>query len=440
MSKPIIQVENLSKLYTLGSIGASSIRESIELVWAKVRGKKPMNGKQLTSRFAPEQAGPVPHSFWALRDVNFSVQPGEVIGLIGQNGAGKSTLLKILSRITEPTRGRAVLRGRVASLLEVGTGFHPELSGRDNIYLNGAILGMKHAEITRKFDEIVAFADVEDFIDTPVKRYSSGMHLRLAFAVAAHLEPEILLVDEVLAVGDATFQKKCLGKMGDVARQGRTVLVVSHNMASVLSLCQRAVLLKYGTVDSVGPVQEIVHAYLESAKPEEVVALEDRHDREGDGTARFESISIENIDGGTIIRTGSRCRVTLRYKSTKPLRHVRFLLTIYDLTHVSLFQLDSEAAGGLPEDLPLEGTVVCETDALSVTPGRCYVNLDLVRGHQLADHIAYAAYFDVDEDDFYGTGKLPKREWTLTVLKHRWALAAGESTPKPAPAAASSEV
>ena len=429
MDKPIIDVQALSKLYTLGSIGATSLRESAEMLWGKITGKPRVNGTGLTARFAPEQVGPVPHSFWALREISFSVQPGEVIGLIGQNGAGKSTLLKILSRITEPTKGRAVLRGRVASLLEVGTGFHPELSGRDNIYLNGAILGMKHAEITRKFDEIVAFAEVEDFIDTPVKRYSSGMTLRLAFAVAAHLEPEILLVDEVLAVGDANFQKRCLGKMGDVARQGRTVLVVSHNMASILALCQRAVLLKYGTVDRMGPVQEIVHAYLESSKPEEMVALSDRHDREGDGSTRYESIAIENADGGTVIRTGSRCKVTIHYKGDKPLRHARFLLTIYDLTHVSMFQLDSEATGGLSDALPAEGTVICETDALSVTPGRCYINLELIRGHQLADRITYAAYFDVEVDDFYGTGKLPKREWTMTVLKHRWTSACAELEP-----------
>jgi lipopolysaccharide transport system ATP-binding protein len=251
----------------------------------------------------------------------------------------------------------------------------------------------------------------------------------LAFAVAAHLEPEILLVDEVLAVGDATFQKKCLGKMGDVARQGRTVLVVSHNMASILSLCQRAVMLKYGTVERIGPVQETVHAYLEGSKPEEVVALSDRHDREGDGSVRYESIAVENADGGSIIRTGSRCKLTVRYKSTKPLRNVRFLLTIYDLTHVSLFQLDTEATGDLPETLPAEGTLVCETDPLGVTPGRCYVNLDLVRGHQLADRIVYAAYFDVEEDDFYGTGKLPKREWAMSVVRHRWTSEAGESAP-----------
>jgi len=425
MDKPIIEVEGLSKLYTLGSIGATTLRDTAEMIMAKVRRRPRLNGKPLTAHFAPEQVGPVPHSFWALRDVNFSVQPGEVIGLVGQNGAGKSTLLKILSRITEPTKGRAILRGRVASLLEVGTGFHPELTGRDNIYLNGAILGMKHAEITRKFDEIVAFAEVEDFIDTPVKRYSSGMHLRLAFAVAAHLEPEILLVDEVLAVGDATFQKKCLGKMGDVARQGRTVLVVSHNMASILSLCQRAVMLKFGTVAREGPVQEIVHAYLENSKPEEIVALSDRHDREGDGSVRYESLAIENAAGGSSIRTGSRCKLTIRYKSAKPIRHARFVVTICDLTHVSLLQLDSEATGGLPETLPAEGTVVCETEALAITPGRCYMNLDLIRGHQVVDRITYAAYFDVDEDDYYGTGKLPKREWTMTVLKHRWSSAPG---------------
>ena len=425
MDKPIIEINDLSKLYTLGSIGANSLRESLEMLWAAIRRRPLVNGKALTVRFAPEQVGPVPHSFWALRNVSFSVQPGEVIGLIGQNGAGKSTLLKILSRITEPTRGRVVLRGRVASLLEVGTGFHPELTGRDNIYLNGAILGMRHAEISRKFDEIVAFAEVEDFIDTPVKRYSSGMHLRLAFAVAAHLEPEILLVDEVLSVGDAAFQKKCLGKMGDVARQGRTVVVVSHNMASILSLCQRAVMLKYGTIARIGPVQEIVHAYLEASKPEEVVALSDRQDREGDGSARYESIAIENSDGG-MIRTGGRCKVTIRYKSAKPLRHARFLLTIYDLTQVSMFQLDSEAAGGLPDILPPEGTVVCETDAVGITPGRCYINLDLIRGHQLADRITYATYFDIEADDFYGTGKLPKREWTMTVLKHRWKIGCAE--------------
>jgi lipopolysaccharide transport system ATP-binding protein len=248
MSRPIIEVSNLSKVYRLGEIGANSLREEMTAFWTRLRGRK-------------EDAAAA-REFWALRDVSFSVQPGEVVGIIGRNGAGKSTLLKILSRITEPTSGRAVLRGRVASLLEVGTGFHPDLSGRDNIYLNGAILGMTKAEIRARFDEIVAFAEVEKFIDTPVKRYSSGMYVRLAFAVAAHLEPDILIVDEVLAVGDTLFQKKCLGRMDRVAREGRTVLFVSHNMGALRQLCHRGVLLESGTLRlGMSPIEEAVAAY-----------------------------------------------------------------------------------------------------------------------------------------------------------------------------------
>jgi lipopolysaccharide transport system ATP-binding protein len=419
MDKPIIEVKSLSKLYRLGSIGSSNLRDTLQNAWAKVRRRETVQHR-VSARFAPEQLGSEPNSFWALKDVSFTIQPGEVIGLVGQNGAGKSTLLKILARITEPTGGKAILRGRVASLLEVGTGFHPELTGRENIFLNGAILGMKTAEIARKFDEIVSFAEVEDFIDTPVKRYSSGMHLRLAFAVAAHLEPEILLVDEVLAVGDAAFQKKCLGKMGDVAKHGRTVLVVSHNMASVLSLCSRAVLLKAGTLSKVGPTKEIVHAYLDMAKPEEVVALDQRQDREGDGSAQYTSIAIESVEAGSVIRTTSRLRVTLKYKSQKPLKHARFLVTIYDLTNTGIYLLDSDATGGLPDILPAQGSVVCTTNPINLTPGRCYVHIGLTRGSQVADHVHYAAYFDVEADDVYGTGKLPPRDWVLAVLDHQW--------------------
>jgi len=251
--KPVIKVNSLSKQYRIGEAEASyqTIRETVSrTVRAPLKGWR-RNGKSRST-------------IWALNDVNFEVQSGEVIGIIGRNGAGKSTLLKVLSRITEPTTGRVELYGRVGSLLEVGTGFHPELTGRENIFLNGAILGMKRTEIQRKFDEIVAFAEVEKFIDTPVKRYSSGMFLRLAFAVAAHLEPEILVVDEVLAVGDGAFQKKCLGKMKDVASQGRTVLFVSHNMAAVQRLCTRAILLEDGTVRENGPVQKVVLKYLDS--------------------------------------------------------------------------------------------------------------------------------------------------------------------------------
>ncbi len=251
MSGSIIEVRGVSKRYQLGRIGFTSLRAELERWWQRRRGQT-----------APDNEA----EFWALRDVSFAIAPGEVVGIIGRNGAGKSTMLKILSEITEPTAGEVCLRGQVASLLEVGTGFHPELSGRDNIFLNGATLGMKRAEIRRKFDEIVAFAEIEKFLDTPVKRYSSGMYVRLAFAVAAHLEPEILLVDEVLAVGDHAFQQKCLGKMEAVARQeGRTVLFVSHNMAAISRLCQRALLFEGGRIVNNGPAAEVVERYLAKA-------------------------------------------------------------------------------------------------------------------------------------------------------------------------------
>ncbi len=273
MPAPIISVENLSKRYLVGHRaepgGYHSYTALRDVIGRELRnaGRKAldvMRGRQVVQGDAVEE-------FWALKDVSFEVQEGEVLGIIGRNGAGKSTLLKILSRITEPTAGRVTLRGRVASLLEVGTGFHPELSGRENIYLNGAILGMSRAEIRQKFDEIVAFAEVERFLDTPVKRYSSGMYVRLAFAVAAHLEPEILIVDEVLAVGDAEFQKKCLGKMNDVSRRdGRTVLVVSHNMGVITNLCAKALWLDRGAVHEQGTPQAVVGAYLaQSAQSEE---------------------------------------------------------------------------------------------------------------------------------------------------------------------------
>lgn len=252
--KPIIRVEHLSKQYQIGAPQAryGSLRETLAGAM-----QAPLNKLRRIGRLNTE-------SVWALKDVNFEVKPGEIVGVIGRNGAGKSTLLKVLSRITEPTSGRVELFGRVGSLLEVGTGFHPELTGRENIYLSGAIQGMKKAEITRKFDEIVAFAEIEKFLDTPVKRYSSGMYTRLAFAVAAHLEPEILVVDEVLAVGDANFQKKCLNKMQDVGQKGRTVLFVSHNMSAVTRLCQRTILLNNGKVLQDGTSNQVVNVYLNS--------------------------------------------------------------------------------------------------------------------------------------------------------------------------------
>jgi lipopolysaccharide transport system ATP-binding protein len=295
MGELAVRVEGLSKEYRLGGSREryATLRDRVnKLASAPFRG--------LRSRGERSEQNP---RFWALKDVSFEVRPGEVVGIIGRNGAGKSTLLKILSRITEPTEGEVDINGRVGSLLEVGTGFHPELSGRENVYLNGAILGMRRTEITRKFDEIVAFAEVEKFIDTPVKHYSSGMYMRLAFAVAAHLEPEILIVDEVLAVGDAEFQKKCLGKMGDAAKGGRTVLFVSHNMSAVQSLCSRAIVLRAGRAAFDGATAEVMPVYLD--QPENLQA-EWHDDRTGaakpTGDVRLVGVRVRRADGPVVGR------------------------------------------------------------------------------------------------------------------------------------------
>lgn len=276
MAKPVIKAEQVSKKFIISHDAPERYLSIRDIMARKV---KSLVGKGQTS------ATPAREDFFALRDINFEVNPGDRLGIIGRNGAGKSTLLKILSRITSPTSGRITIRGRVASLLEVGTGFHPELTGRENIFLNGAILGMARAEIRRKFDEIVAFAEVEKFLDTPVKRYSSGMYVRLAFAVAAHLEPEILIVDEVLAVGDAEFQKKCLGKMKDVSEGGRTVLFVSHNMTAIKNLCQKGILLGKGVIEKYGTANDVVDGYLQSV-----------------GIDRCKSWQIENAPGGTLAK------------------------------------------------------------------------------------------------------------------------------------------
>lgn len=295
MSRTVIKVENVGKQYRLGKVGTGSIASDINRWWHVTRGKEDPYLK-IGAVNDRTQKSSINDIVWAIRDISFDVQQGEVLGIIGKNGAGKSTLLKILSRVTAPTVGDIKVRGRIASLLEVGTGFHPELSGRENIFLNGAILGMTKAEIKSKFDEIVDFSGVERYIDTPVKRYSSGMYVRLAFAVAAHLEPEILIVDEVLAVGDAEFQKKCLGKMKDVSGQGRTVLFVSHNMAAIKDLCTKAVSLKHGMLHKVGDTNEIIKDYM--ASPVTISSgddfLNDEKSRRGNGEIRFTSIKINN--------------------------------------------------------------------------------------------------------------------------------------------------
>src|SRR2546428_2503609 len=418
MSDIAIRVESLSKLYRIGARQERyyTLRDTLTEAVARPFQK-------LASFFSRNGAGSRTldaSSIWALKDVSFEVKRGEVLGIIGRNGAGKSTLLKILSRITEPTEGRVRIRGRVGSLLEVGTGFHCELTGRENIFLNGAILGMRRAEIERRFDEIVAFAEVEKFIDTPVKHYSSGMYLRLAFAVAAHLEPEILIVDEVLAVGDAVFQKKCLGKMENVTKEGRTVLFVSHNMTTIQSLCHRALWLDAGKLIDEGPTQTVVQHYLQSAASMASIPLDQREDRTGDKSVRFISLSLESTDPDKVIHPMSCLKVTLHYRSEKPLRSPIFIVEIYDYTNVGIYVLNSDAVGGLPEVLPPEGCVVCLTAPISLTPGRCYINLALLKGAALADYVQYAGHLDVEADDVYGSGKVPGRNWVLCALKHEW--------------------
>jgi lipopolysaccharide transport system ATP-binding protein len=286
MSRPVIIATGLSKQYQLGPSGRSTFREA---VMASVRAPW---------RWLSREPRPKPEPFWALRDVNFEVQSGEAVGIIGRNGAGKSTLLKILSRITAPSSGEVRLRGKVASLLEVGTGFHSELSGRENIFLNGAIMGMSRAEVRARFDDIVAFAEVDKFLDTPVKRYSSGMYVRLAFAVAAHLDPEILIVDEVLAVGDAAFQKKCLGKMQTVASGGRTVLFVSHNMAAVSRLCRRGILLSHGKVAADGPVSNVIASYIGGTLGESPAAVDFARERQPPGSDEVRLLGARLVSDG----------------------------------------------------------------------------------------------------------------------------------------------
>jgi lipopolysaccharide transport system ATP-binding protein len=350
MSDLAISVENLGKLYHIGTRQEryKTLRDS--LVNALV---DPIR------RFGKSKGGDRNQdTIWDLKDVSFEVKQGEVVGIIGRNGAGKSTLLKILSHITEPTEGRVRLRGRVGSLLEVGTGFHTELTGRENIYLNGAILGMKKAEIERKFDEIVAFAEIEKFLDTPVKRYSSGMYVRLAFAVAAHLEPEILVVDEVLAVGDVEFQKKCLGKMGNVARQGRTVLFVSHNMASIRMLCSAAILLENGSIKMSGSPDAVIGGYLSASH--DAVLVREWSEAIGPGDRYFRLLRLEILQNGNLatehVSTGTPLEVRVKFLVEQTAAHLQVGLELGTIDGIPLFQ--SFHSDGV-ETLTLERGVHC---------------------------------------------------------------------------------
>ncbi|HMS32660.1 MAG TPA: ABC transporter ATP-binding protein [Ignavibacteria bacterium] len=328
----VIKVESLSKLYRLGLVGSRTIAEDLNRLWARFKGKEDPYLKigETNNRIVKGKTEFV----WALKDINFQVNHGERFGIIGKNGAGKSTLLKILSRVASPTKGSVKVKGRVASLLEVGTGFHPELTGRDNIFLNGSILGMTQTEIKSKFDSIVDFSGVERYIDTPVKRYSSGMYVRLAFAVAAHLEPEILIVDEVLAVGDAEFQKKCLGKMHDVSEnEGRTVLFVSHNLQAIKNLCQKTIIMNNGELFASGPTSETLNSYNELVRDIKIDAKTDVNNiknRRGNGNIRFSGIDVTDIEGNKRynFEIGESIRFKISYEVFKEMKGIRMIVAL----------------------------------------------------------------------------------------------------------------
>ena len=327
MSKVVIKAENISKQYRLGLVGTGTVKDDMKRWWYNLRGKEDPFLKigEANDRSSKGESDYV----WSLRDINFEINQGDSVGIIGRNGAGKSTLLKILSQVTQPTTGKIYTKGRIASLLEVGTGFHPEMTGRENIYLNGAILGMRKHEITRKLDEIIAFSGVERYIDTPVKRYSSGMYVRLAFAVAAHLESEILIVDEVLAVGDAEFQKKCLGKMNDVSKgEGRTVLFVSHNMAAVRSLCNRGILLENGIIKSDGNAEEVLDLYNSKNNFAETEVKWETKDAPGNQNAKITAIRVYSESGLNYIEED--VFVEIVYENYKDEQVLNVSLSIFD--------------------------------------------------------------------------------------------------------------
>lgn len=403
--EPIIKIEKLNKVYQIGAKESYyTLRDILAnpLGWFTRKRKK---------------------EFGALKDINFEIMPGEAVGIIGRNGAGKTTLLKILSQITPPTGGKITMRGRVASLLEVGTGFHPELTGRENIFLNGAILGMTRKEIASKFDEIVDFAEIEKFLDTPVKRYSSGMYVRLAFAVAAHLEPEILIVDEVLAVGDIQFQKKCLDKMNDISRKDeRTVLFVSHNMSNIQTLCERCILLEHGEILAQGKTPIVVDKYLKNFNS---TKLNNRKDRTGKGDIRFTSISFENKKGEEVTSfiSGEDAIICIKYEAegkNRDLGQVNIGIGLDDSLGQRIAGLSTVADKEFPQNIAHKGYFVCTIKDLPLNSGRFYLTLILRHDGDIMDWIQQAAYFDVENLSNINHGDSLSRSDGAFLINYSW--------------------
>lgn len=424
MSDTVIKVENLSKKYILSHQSQERYTALRDVI---TNGVKRL-GRKLFSPFtlhpSQDSFSDAREEFFALRDVSFEIKQGDRVGIIGRNGAGKSTLLKILSRITEPTSGRIEITGRVASLLEVGTGFHPELTGRENIFLNGAILGMGKAEIKRKFDEIVAFAEVEKFLDTPVKRYSSGMYVRLAFSVAAHLEPEILIVDEVLAVGDAQFQKKCLGKMEEVGKEGRTVLFVSHNMAAIQNLCLSGMVLKNGSKLFYGSQTEAINIYLSSLKDSDLLA--DRSDRKGSGTIRVTRISFKDQSGQEIdtLMSGQDIDILLHYKIRPEITVRRAITSIQFRTSMDIpvflqhNRLTADEFGPIASD----GIFRCRIKRLPLPPAAYRLDYSIIEDGEYLDVVSSASDVNVIDGKFFDSGEVPPATHGVCLVDAEWSL------------------
>lgn len=422
MTQPAIKIRQLSKQYFIS--GATEEYQTFQdsIMNAVLNPFRRINGLLKGKMTA---AAELHKEFWALQDISLDIQPGEIVGIVGHNGAGKSTLLKILSRITEPTSGFVEIKGRVGTLLEVGTGFHHELTGRENIYLNGSILGMSRYEINRKFDEIVDFSEVEKFIDTPVKHYSSGMKVRLAFAVAAHLEPEILIVDEVLAVGDVAFQKKCLGKIGSVAKDGRTILLVSHNMLAIQSMCTRGVLLHQGQVAFDGNTNQAVSQYLSAMDQLRTVDLDARQDREGGDVFRFLNIEFlhpETNESWKALQSGQPVMIRFKYhcRSPKVMTGVKFSITFFTQSGAHLFGCNSAAVGVTLDIHPGDGFTDCILDRFPLKAGQYTYDLNAERGEIRMDWLKDAGMIDVEVSDFYGTGVLPSNGQPGVLVDYSW--------------------
>lgn len=421
MSEPIISVRNLSKRYLIGKNAeqGDGLRHVLERAI-----RAPFSGLGNKGR---EKRGRT-EEFWAVRDISLDINQGEMVGIIGRNGAGKSTFLKLLSRITEPTKGMITLRGRVASLLEVGTGFHPELTGRENIFLNGAILGMSRLEIKRKFDEITAFAEIDKFLDTPVKRYSSGMYVRLAFAVAAHLEPEILIVDEVLAVGDAEFQRKCLGKMEDVStKEGRTVILVSHQMPAIQNLCTRCILMDRGELIQQGETAEIVNAYMSNGTKLAAGGLKGRLDRTGKGDIRITSIELRDAIGNPIQEAiaGHDVTISLEYLVKDNMILGNCIVCIEICKDLKKYiALSSALVDRKKLSLSGCGRIDFTVPEWPLSGGRYHVNIYVESDQIMQDFLDDASIIDVIDGDYYGTGKLHHDGWqgATVLVKHSWSL------------------